>query len=203
MLSVELLRQFEAVVCRWYAIARESILFYETEEGRKATEAITEVRDALDHFYLATTMESEDEARHLLRLAEDHLRSAAVEPLERAIEERLHRAMQVRDQWMGKRRLVVYFLGLQPPPVAEVTEAESRVKGHLRTARELKGNGGTADQAVAQFKEAYRAAQRLEQLFQPHEVNNRLFSFRANLLAGMIFFVLVILATIALTFLLG
>lgn len=175
MLSDDQLREFQQIVHRWYPIARESILFYETEEGRKAIESITELRDVLDHFYLSGTLEDEGEAREYLRLIEDHLRSVAVEPLERAVEERLVRVQAARKRIGGLRRVLWHCLLLNVPSAGAVGELEEVIKEHIRQGRSLKGHPGTAQAAVAEFRSAHTQLLKLEPMFAEPDVRSRAF----------------------------
>ena len=175
MLSDELLREFRDIVQQWYPIARESILFYETEEGRKATESITELRDVLDHFYIAGTLRSEAEAREYLKLIEDHLRSVAVEPLERAVEERLFRVQQARERIGGFRRFFWYLLLLNVPSAHALDDSEEIIKHHIRSGRSLKGHPHTAPAAVEHFRTAHGQLLRLESKFAEPDIKSRAF----------------------------
>ncbi len=63
-----------------YGEARSAIIRYETLEGERATEAIIEFRDALDHIWHAAQAGTDEEAAKHLGTVAEHLRKAAVEP---------------------------------------------------------------------------------------------------------------------------
>jgi hypothetical protein len=175
VLSDERLREFQRIVHRWYPVARESILFYETEESRKAIESITELRDVLDHFWLSGTLDDETEAQDYLRLIEDHLRSVAVEPLERAVEERLARVQEARKRIGGARRILWHILLLNVPPTRALDDSEEIIKDHIRQGRSKKGHPRTAEAAIEHFRLAHAHLLKLEPLFAEPDIRSRAF----------------------------
>ena len=186
MLDDDLLREFQQIVIRWYPIARRSLLYYETEEGRRSTEAITEIRDVVDHFYQAATKTTPEEARHHLRLLEDHLRTAAVEPLEHAVEQRLVRVLRLRRRAGRWRRVMVWpLLGLRPPSAQFVLEKEEQVKAHIREGRSLKASIDTAQQAVDEFRSAHGLLVDIEGLYHGSEVGSRAYTLVVAVVVGV------------------
>ncbi|HEX2988861.1 MAG TPA: hypothetical protein VHS06_11925 [Chloroflexota bacterium] len=187
MLKDSLLRDFEKSVHRWYPFARDSILFYETEEGQRATEAITELRDVLDDFYFAGKAESEQEARELLGCAVDHLRSAAVEPLERATENRLYRVEAARQQLKGCKAFLWHILFMHIPSASQVQPMIDLTKEHIREGRRLKSKLETAEQAIQHFQAAHKQLVKLETLYEGTDGGNRLFTLISGFLLLFVF----------------
>ena len=173
MLTEQQRQEFEAIVGRWYPIARRGILLYEAEEGRKAIEAITELRDALDHYWMATTETNESAIAKHFRMVEDHLRSAAVEPMERAVEQRLYVVLLAHQNVGGLRRLLWHLLFLKPPRPEQAYKLEKEVRDEIRSGRQKKSTPATASEAVDHFKTAHDKVKELEALFQGPQIDER------------------------------
>lgn len=148
------------VLLEVYPIAKENLLFYETHEQVKAISALTDLRDVLDHLAMATalsqgqgegdedTIEKRIEA-HLIS-AEEHLRRAAIEPLELAVEDRLYRVLH-KIKW-GKLSRMAFQPGVASD---EALAAVEQAKALLCGARLRKGETAELSQAVAALREAY------------------------------------------------
>lgn len=92
-----------------YRQAREAIIRYETTEQERATTAILELRDALDHLMVAAQSDEVAEVQRRADAAEEHLRRAAVEPAQDMVESRLHKlTSSVRLYWCKR----LFFVGL-------------------------------------------------------------------------------------------
>ncbi len=87
----------------YYPLAKKSLLDLEARERIKALGAFTDLRDVFDHFYLAleyakngniSETEREELVRHNITSAYEHLRRAAIEPLETAVEDLLAKIIE-------------------------------------------------------------------------------------------------------------
>lgn len=142
----------------------------------QALEAITELRDVIDHFWNATKPGvTVMDVRSHLNHAQDHLRSAAMEPLERSVEDRFADYEEAKKRAMGAWRLSRYLAGYRLPDRVELAAREELVKYHLRQGRSLKSSIATASEAVVHFQEAYTCLAQLRDKLQPTDIDNRLY----------------------------
>lgn len=174
MLTDEQIRRFEQDILHWYPIAKDSVLFYETEEGERATSAIVELRDVLDHFHLASSCGDSARAERLLGDVLDHLRTVAVEPIEHAAEDRLARYV---------KRAVRTLTRIPPPPMQRLRVHEAEVKRLIREGRKLKPDIETAQEAVGRFKQAHQKVGDLEKLLENDKTEERQFQLVLALIA--------------------
>jgi len=137
-----------------YETAREAMIAYETAEGERASSAILEMRDALDHLIVGAR--SGDSGK--LKEAEEHLRRAAVEPAQDMVESRLARITSSLRLYSIRR---VLFPGL--PNHENVDQRLSEIKRHLKIGRELKAKAGSAVSAVEHFVKAHAEAVSLDE----------------------------------------
>jgi len=70
-----------------YHKARESIISYESNVSKMPAYAFTELRDFIDHMYLALSQDQQDQIPHHLEQAEEHLRRAVAEPYQGVVQD--------------------------------------------------------------------------------------------------------------------
>lgn len=123
----------------YYTTARDSIRHYEVLERERATSALVDVRDALDHLVQAARATNDAELQRRIGKAEDHLRRAAVESAQYAIESRVQ-AIRKSMKWLAfpydLKRIVLNGL----PTTAEVRTALARFDDALLTIRGVKAD---------------------------------------------------------------
>lgn len=139
-----------------YLEARDSIIHFEVVEGERMTDQIIEVRDAFDHIARAVRSDSEDDWRDAVAQVRDHLRRAAVEPAQFAVEARLA-AIGRALRFYELRRIVLTEL-----PSRRTVEREVRaIKHKLAAARTDKAKIEEVSSTVAVFREAHVEAANL------------------------------------------
>jgi hypothetical protein len=119
-----------------YFYAKAVILFYETHEQKKAVSAITELRDALDHLMLADVAQTDgdtDRVRSNVTSAEEHLRRAAMEPMEHAVENKIADLLKRYDALNLHR-----ILFIPGPRQDEIADLFGEVYHALEEARQCK-----------------------------------------------------------------
>lgn len=113
-----------------YPLAKKAYLRLETKERIKALSSATDMRDVLDHLYRAVTISSSEvENKEQLVASEitsanEHLRRAAIEPLETAIEDLVAKIVE-----KAKYNYILRACGISKVSNEEIT-------GHLEEARD-------------------------------------------------------------------
>lgn len=146
------------ILVKMYPVAKANIAFYETHELKKATAAITDLRDVLDHLAIATKLAYDNPRKGSLDpliadnlvSAEEHLRRAAVEPLQLAVEDKMAGLISRLEYSLFDRLLL-----LEPVNAERVTAALTDASKKLAEARSTKGNSESLTDASALLREAY------------------------------------------------
>lgn len=168
-----------------YFAAKKAVLFYETREGRQALEAITDLRDALDHLMIAWDSSDTAKRHRELICAKEHLRRAAVEPLEHAVENRL---VGIMVKYRYRTWAPVLFL--PSPSRGEVLFLIERVQESLQEARERK-NAEQWREALGKCHEGYDYCAQLDKLLPDSAAyKGRAFALGMALLGAVVGFVL-------------
>ena len=149
-----------------YQKAREAIIHYETIERERATSAIIELRDALDHMWHAAQSNDPAEIHTRIQAMVDHLRRAAVEPAQEMVESRLHRIFHNLQRYQ-LRRLI--YGGL--PSRERVDEELEEVERLLELGRNQKARVEHLDTTLDYFERAHVAATNLNTKLEGRRVN--------------------------------
>ena len=84
----EILQDFLYILVNYYPMAKNSILSLENETDEISLSAIMQLRDFIDHTYLAMSIHEDmkiDMKKHQISNAAEHLRRSIVEPYQRKI----------------------------------------------------------------------------------------------------------------------
>ncbi len=149
-----------------YQKAREAIIHYETIERERATSAIIELRDALDHMWHAAQSDDSAEVNARIEAMTDHLRRAAVEPAQEMVESRLHRIFHNLQRYQ-LRRLI--YGGL--PHRDDVDEELKEVERLLELGRNHKAMIEHLDNTLEYFEQAHVAATNLSTKLEGRNLN--------------------------------
>jgi hypothetical protein len=155
---VTLLRTF-------YPLAKRSLIDLESRERVKALGAFTDLRDVFDHYYLALKSAygddiDPDKERTIadnLASASEHMRRAAIEPFETALEDLLAKVID-----KGKTNFVLYRLGLSRVPTVQIKEALKEARNTLSNVRQKKGQMNQLPEILGQLKAQYETLDDLE-----------------------------------------
>ena len=146
-----------------YQTAREAIITVEVLEREAFPSALAELRDVLDHLILACKPNiTESEHQMQVGSAWEHLRRAAVEPLELATESQLVDLLDARNRYWV---VTLLFPGL--PTIGYVDQEISQIRDLLIKGRQAKGSLKTAEESITYFSQALGAAVRLRSSMRP------------------------------------
>ncbi|MEW6095297.1 MAG: hypothetical protein AB1567_02045 [bacterium] len=113
---------------------------------------------------------SPEEQDNELICAFEHLKRAAVEPLEFVVEERMSRIDK-------KRRFILFskLLLVKTPSKKEINDKVEEIKTHVRSGRLQKGLSGNLQECLNHFKIAHKKVIELEETLSPAILNDRIF----------------------------
>jgi len=149
-----------------YPLAKRSLIEVETRERIKALGAFTDLRDIFDHFYLALKYASdgssdEDEMDKLIRdnisSAYEHLRRAAIEPLETLLEDLLSKIIE-----RARYNCLLYPIKLSSISNKEVMSALSKAQTELASIRKAKGQINQLSPTLEKLEEQYTILTEIE-----------------------------------------
>lgn len=125
-----------------YPLAKDSLIELEAQDRIKALGAFTDLRDVFDHLYLAikyacddiNSVEKEKLVNENLSSANEHLRRAAIEPLETAIEDLLAKIVE-----KGKYNYILYPIRISKVSNDEIRQVLIDASKDLVEIRKMKG----------------------------------------------------------------
>ena len=179
--SQDTINKVVAIIKEDYPYVKNSIIELEVYTGELSKRSVYELKDALDHLFLVVSDEtSEEDALKSIDAIQEHLRRAAVEPIECIAEQEKIKLlkMQKRGFWWWK----LFFL--KSPTTEEFVKDIYKGNDYLIEGR--KNKGISIKDSVENMKAAYKTFNTLRQKLQPAELNSRIF----YVLLGLLFFVL-------------
>lgn len=154
-----------------YPYVKESIIELEVYTGKLSKRSVHELRDAFDHFFIVLSDNTSDEdALKSIDAIQEHLRRAAVEPLECISEQEKIKLLKMQKYGFWWWRL--FFL--RPPNTEEFVKEIYRGNDFLIEGR--KNKAISIKICIENMKSAYVTFSTLRQKYRPQELNSRIFA---------------------------
>jgi len=169
--SQEIIEKVVTVINEDYPYVKSSIIELEVYTGELSKRSVYELRDAFDHLFLVLSDATSDEdALTSIDAIQEHLRRAAVEPLECIAEQEKIKLLKMQKNGFWWWRL--FFI--KPPNTQEFVKEIYKGNDFLIEGR--KNKAISIKICIENMSSAYHTFNNLLKNYQPQELNSRIFA---------------------------